>query len=878
MASSTPPSRSACTYEEDEESQSHSFAETLGSEGESHDMRASEEVRALAEECFVHTIRTELGEADRLCCEETGRQHPRMLLEAGHVSLMRAVLNSDVAQHIHAIDTYVAAADMALGFQTIVLNKRRQQPSSFSQRWAVWAAASVTQIAGTPSPHRKHTPLKALSPIRPCPCQRADEEEEEVVSRSEPIKPIDAALLQLKHLQETEDAREETQFAETLQDTVDPYDMTQDNTLTATASVERGTINMRWTQDAIILSDTIEEASSPALPTVEDMLDIENSVVAAEAYTLAALLQLKALRYVEAGKNLRKAWETYQPLQQAVREHKLPQFLEDDVKLGVGMILASAVELPDGLRKVLGSVGSLATPPSESDWLVEVFSRGGHRSLHAGIVIVLRQLSKPRSHIEDSNVAAIEAQVLQALLLRHPNSVILHLMCSLQRRRYGDPRGALDAVAAAKRAWTLPSSAWSAGRQPNSSIPPAVTMANADAHLASLQYKEAARLYRSVIDAGTVAGEQLAFQGSAAIRLAGAMTFLGLQKWPSKPWGNADEWILRSVVAARSDRQDEEAVGAVAARFSHHSHLRPLLPFWLLFIMGDLEALGPQQQTEVITLLERLGKGNPSRPPKEDFMAYAEGRGLHRLLLGAALRTKDPIRAKELWCETLTDRNIPNESIAIAYTQCLMGEEEVKVPHRMELGVRMLIKGSGLPGDGTPFLRMRYGSTMQSLPWKCLEGQLPLAWAIVLRLPDEEEDAPSEYSLGSDEAENSKRNLTSTSQWLQPVMKKRVETIEMVNSMLGKLNTSVSAPSSLRGNMAWKRPVDSMAANTSQTWSRPAQRLPSESNLRRVHVGVKRSGSRVSIALPSVTSVASSEAGVGNESAQILRAVHNSMA
>ena len=803
-----------------------------------------DELRAAAAECFKYTMRTELGRAEALCDEWCGH-HPRMVIEWGHVNLARAVLDGDASKDATAIDIYLSAAEAAEGVQQVTV-KKKSAVSDFTQRWSVWASASAAAIGGRASPRAERTaawrPLKPLPVISPCPHLREEARaaEEEVVSRT------GGDGTQQPSSQEAAVTRKASRYSSEAQTSVDwdncggttDTDGEYEEEEVGPESGASAQMVSKWTAEAVALSDAVDgrlsERSAASESTVPgNGKDQEMVLLAAEARTLAALLMLKCNRYIDAGANLHLAWVAYQPFRRLVRAGGggLPGHLADDVRVGVGLILATAVELPDGLRKVLGTAAPLAPTPAEEAWLLDVFTRGGPRALHAGACLVLRQLARPRSLLADGSAAAAEDQVLRALLLGHPNSVLLHLVCSTQRRRHADPRGALDAVAAARRAWSSPSSVWHAGRALKAPVPAAVTMAAADAHFGALQYQEAAKAYRATLDIGIVQGESLTFQGRAAIRLAGAMTMLGMQRWASEPWGFADEWILRSVSSARSDRQEEEAAASVAARFSHHSYLRPLLPFWLLFLMGDLETCGTPQRRTLVALLERLATNNPSRPPKEDFMAFAEGRAMHRLLLGAAVRGAEPARARELWTETLVDGRVPSSSVSLAYTQCLLGEEEVKTPHRVDLGVRMLIKGSQLPGDKSPQLRLRYGAALQALPWEYLAGLVPLAWSVVLRTQDDADaDESARDTQASQSAADMRRAGSSyTQQWLKPVMQKRSETIDMVNTLLGRLNTTVNAPASLAGSvnqpvpmMAWRRPPELTTAGARDAWSRPA--------------------------------------------------------
>ena len=768
--------------------------------------------RDIAEEAFSHTVSMEMGTAEDVLRD--WKTHPRLTLEWGHLQLLKGMLNGAGDSFQTGITFYILAAENAEGIETI---HQSGSPQDEISPLDVWAKTTSQQWCRTDtSSPVKSTPLRALSSSRCC-C--FDDTPKRRVSKC----PHDDAAERI--LSETVNQK---LSQDTLRDAI----------------VNQSHFTLDGSKEAARVEDLSNSISTTFLSDCETTLttkDKELTILSAEGRILAALLQLKSLEYKAAATNLRLAWAAIQPLRNLLLQQiktgidsGLAEYIEDDIKLIVGIVQCAAVEFPDGLRKALGSIASLAPKggpeEGEAQYLLELFSSGSHRALHSGIAMVIRELSRP-----SKGTVSDEDQVLQALLLRHPNSTLFHIMCSLQRRRHGDPQGAFDALEAAKRSWLNPGVSWTAGRIANSKLPALLTMVAADTNFAALQYKEASRLYRQVIDQATITGMPFEFHGRAALRLAGAMTMMGLQKWPSEPWSNADEWTLKTVIAAQSNRQEEETIASVAARYAHHSYLRPLLPFWLLFLMGDLEALGPTQQVEIERLLLKLAHRNPAPPPVEDFLAFSEGRALHRLLLGAAIRDKDPEMAKQLWTTTLLDSNVPNTSIAIAYTQCLLAEEEIKIPHRRHLGIRMLVDGSQLAGDYSTELRLRFGAGLQSVPLEDLVGLLPQSWIIVLGSLDNQSEIETEHGT-SQQSQNANIPIhrqpsgATASLWLGPVMKQRDAMKGMVSTMLGKLqDTSI---------LKWKTPPETdcnplEGATSVMAWSKSQSRRSSRRDSRR---------------------------------------------
>ncbi|KAJ9450684.1 Protein of unknown function (DUF3808) [Diplonema papillatum] len=769
------------------------------------EVQVHQQARDAAADMFECITATQLGAADRL-----GRawrtKHPRVLIEYAHLQLVNGLLSGSHDAYTKPIALYLAAADWADGIETVLPDSEAADEAA---PWHVWARATARRVAGTAcrtdassglavsginnnsnnnnpangTPGRKRaatSPWKPLTAFEaPAPDARSAEEEDVVVARwggDTGVSRPPPRSLQLRDppSPHTPSGGCHAGLAGTAQ-------------TTPLGSASGGALDSYFGGSGA-QEGTPATSSSPAPQarlTARRCVEMEMAALSAFARTLAALLLLRSSRYAAAGPPLERAWAACQPLRQAVHAGGVPRHLEEDVMLSVATLQMCAVEYPDGLRRVLGSIAPLAHMGGEGEWMMHIFGTSGHRSLHAGIALVLNRVNHPGLADTDRPTVQAEGQALQALLLRYPGSPILHILSSFQRRRHGDGRGALDAIAAAKAAW-VDSDPSVSGRASNGKLPPALVMAEADANYAALRHREAAKGYRRVLDVSIVTGQPLEFLGRASLRLAGAMTLFGLQKWPGDPWGQADEWILHAVVAARTDRREEETVAGAAARFSSQAHLRPLLPFWLLFQMGDLEVLGGPERSEATALLAALAHGNPAAPPQEDFLAYAEGRALWRLLFGAAVRRTEPERAKALWRKTLNDPTLKNDSVALAYSQCLLGEEELRVRHRSQLAVRMLLTGSELLGDRSHYLRTRYGAALQSLD-EAYVDELPGCWAILFNQPQRVLEEESVQYTPVLQGVPVPRMTPSASDWLGPVMEQRKETKGMVEATVSKL-------------------------------------------------------------------------------------------
>eukprot|EP01065_Artemidia_motanka_P050538 TRINITY_DN8670_c0_g2_i1.p1 TRINITY_DN8670_c0_g2~~TRINITY_DN8670_c0_g2_i1.p1 ORF type:complete len:831 (+),score=232.76 TRINITY_DN8670_c0_g2_i1:56-2548(+) len=750
--------------------------------GEIDDMAA----RSLAEEAMMHTLRTEFGRAAELL-EGNHKKHPRLAVEWANLHLAKSVVQSVTSGLEQAAAFYLRAAELAEGDGCGDSTMHARRPPR--QGWAQWAYGSSAQFAtvsGQPprTGFRERNgkwpwvPLKAF--------QMPDPDEGDARDASPENSGIPCTMAHscwslrtgsgadLSFSGDITDLDRERaacwNVAQTTGEDLPVFFDDPDCTAELLQAWRRTTLN-RNGMAASLRTDTSaslrkrrnrqdidespprspqNEAATPppgtptrsrsvadagsirhvsTMPTliVSQRNESQQAVLCAEALTLAAALQLTASEHVQAAANLRRAWHMLQPLREAVHDDTLNPFLAEDVRFAVGVFQALTPELPDGLRKVLAGVAPIAPKGDESRWLIEVFAACGKRSTHAGAALVWQQLVRPGG---EGLGKESEAQVLQALVLRHPQSVLLHLAVSVQRRRHGDACGALDAVAAARRMWEHPRSRC-AGRPKGSPLPPLLLLLIGDAHFSSLDYRAASRYYRKLLDIAAVSGEQLDCQGRASVRLAAVMTQMKKCSWPGQQWGTADEWLHRAVVLARTNRREEEAAAGVAARFGHLSQLRPLLGYWQLFLMGDLECMGPVQRAEVVAGLRSLARGNPGPPPAEDHLAYAEGQALQRLLLGAAMHSEQPEEATALWRRTLLDPSLPDTSVAVAYIQCLLGEMEARIGTRESLqrAAKLLTSGAQLPGDRSTQLRVRYGEALRQLPPGLVDGMLPFGWA-----------------------------------------------------------------------------------------------------------------------------------------------------
>eukprot|EP01062_Namystynia_karyoxenos_P056289 TRINITY_DN47251_c0_g1_i1.p1 TRINITY_DN47251_c0_g1~~TRINITY_DN47251_c0_g1_i1.p1 ORF type:complete len:766 (+),score=222.87 TRINITY_DN47251_c0_g1_i1:81-2300(+) len=702
--------------------------------------------RELAEQAMVSTLRAEFGRAEELLCNTHGL-HPRLALEWAHLHLVRAVFAAAPDGLERASRCYLQAAALAEDDAPPPPSVDSKDSSALDP-WALWARASAAEIADCAPPPRggwaRHPdPDGCWSPLwasrrAAAAARRAPDGTRDTLTGStagapglggtspdataEWCHPV-ASCRTLSSAEDGEDASM-SEGARSAGSDAAPIGSARTPSEESGASGEPPeTLFGPPTAPGMAATAEFRTVRFWGSGEPMDAAAVSARSLRAEALTLAAALQMMSAEHSEAACNLRTAWGIFQPLREGVSIGALEGPAAEDVRVGVGVFFALVPEFPDGLRRVLSGVAPLVSSPEEDRWLIKVFAAGGKRAQHAGAALVWRQLSRPSV---DAQLAKEEAQVLQALLLRHPQSVLLHLAVSLQRRRHGDACGALDAAAAARRTWEHPKGR-GAGRPRLSALPPLLLLLSGDACFAALRYKHAAQYYRKLIDIAAITGEHLECQGRVCLRLAGVMTFMGLQRWPGQPWGTADEWLLRAVALARANRREEEEAACVAARFAHLSQLRPLLGYWQLFLMGDLEQLGSAQLAQVVKGLQELGRGNPGRPPAEDHLAYAEGQALHRLLLGAAICRGDPAAARELWRQALVDARLGDDSVAMAYTQLLMGELDTRQgdPDAQDRAARLLICGAELPGDRSTHLRIRYSEALRALPAEARLRYLP---------------------------------------------------------------------------------------------------------------------------------------------------------
>jgi len=425
----------------------------------------------------------------------------------------------------------------------------------------------------------------------------------------------------------------------------------------------------------------------------EQTSKLECDVIYADAMLARSITQLALNSYVKGGINLRKTWGSYYNLLKEVENDKsgtIPKELAMNIKYGCGVFYAYLALVPAGLMRLLSAIGFISDKELGEEYLTEVLQSGTIRAPWAGLILLTLYLFLPTGLGNVDETLKKTKDILDYMNEQFPNNCYFWSYLNFYHRKRGETKEAVEAVNKAL------DNCKAANR-----VPLLMKYVRADTLYMDLQFTDARKAYKSVLDSLDETGETFAYTGQVCLSLAACYVMLG-------DFDSAFQWVKRVQSMYNPKSKNDANSPKFAARVIYEPRLLPLIGVYILYINRDLAHMQPTKVVELNKCMDQVMDGKDLTNP--------EVKGMYLLFQGVMHRCKkEDDEARTVLGQVLDlEKKMGSDTVVLPYAYYEFGEMEYRSGNLLEAKKRFE-KGMSLRGDGHETLANRYTIAMKQL-------------------------------------------------------------------------------------------------------------------------------------------------------------------